>query len=314
MTWIVLNNASSGATRNSGTNGDLTTLLDWALPQAGWAIEYTSGNARVYRPGSGIRNRLHVNHDSAVSGAAQRATVRGCEDASAAATLVDPFPTVAQVANGSSCWLVSSLANTTDRPFIIMLNETFVYYFSQYSGTTNIWEGGWFGDPYPGLTDPYGTIMCQRNNSGNSGSTVLGQAMQQGASVDASPEIYWMRDITGATKSSTGALSGSGINLGLVTGTASARAGYGNRSFRERIGVTDLASTTSTASSLSIVKRGWLPNVWNGIQNGRGTIDDTDTFQDIAYNPSALFRQLPVAAAASSGSIIIETSDTWSPP
>ena len=98
MSIIHLTEASSGAPRNSGTNGDLCVLLDWALvTNGGWSIVQTAANARVYKPIGGNGFLLYVNHDSAVSGAAQLATVRGCESATAAseAGLVSPFPTIA---------------------------------------------------------------------------------------------------------------------------------------------------------------------------------------------------------------------------
>jgi hypothetical protein len=310
MTWLVLTNASPGATRNSGTNGDLTTLLDWALPQAGWAIEYTSGNARVYRPGSGNRFRLHVNHDSAVSGGAQRAVVRGCEDASAATTLVDPFPLTSQSADTASNWLVSTTASTADRPFIIFLNETFVHYFSCPTSNADQWDWGCFGDVptnYP--SDSYNTIVNVRNAASTTAGVGITQAMATTAS--GSGGIWWVRDITGATKSSRGILYGSGAGLGSNTGSPAARGGYQNRIYREYVGVTDFASTTTTGSVLSLLKRGWIPGLWNPLHNGRGSVSDVDTFTDTTYNPSAEFRYLSATATAG---LIMEITDTWSPP
>lgn len=309
MTWLVLTNASPGATRNSGTNGDLCTLLDWALPQAGWAIEYTGTNSRVYRPGVGLRNRLYVQHDSSVSGHAGISVVRGCENASSSTVLTDPFPTVAQIANNSSNWAVSSLANTTDRPFRIYINETFIIYFSNTTGTADQWEMGFFGDPEPALTDPYSTIISVRNNTSSSGFQGIGQSVSNALS--SSGNIFWMRDITGATKSSRGVLYASGTALGTVTGASAARGGYQNRVYREKIAVSDLASTSATPSILSLVKRAWVPNLWNPLHVGRGSLSDVDTFTDTAYNPSALFRGL---SGISNPFVIIEETDTWSAP
>ena len=310
MSWLVLTNASSGATRNSGTNGDLTTLLDWALPQASWGIEYSSGNARVYRPGSGLRNRLHVNHDSATSGNAGLATIRGCESASGASTLVDPFPLVAQTANNLSTWNISNSASTTDRQFRIYLSETFVFYFSNYSGASDVWDMGFFGDAEGALSsDVYNTVVNVRSN--NAASTSAGLIQPTSTTANGGNNLFWVRDVTGATKSSRGIMYASGTTLSGVTNTPVARGGYQNRIYREKIGLSDGASTTTTASVLQLLKRGWLPNAWNPIHTGRGSVSDIDTFTDTVYDATASFR-----GATTSGApwIIMEETDTWSPP
>lgn len=314
MSLTVLTNASSGATRNSGTNGDLCALLDWALVQEGWAIEYSSGNARVYRPATGTRFRLHVNHDSSVSGGGQRAVVRGCEGASGATTLVDPYPLVAQVADTSSNWLVSSTANTVDRPFTLVVSPTFVLYFSCISGAANEWSMGWAGDlsaEYSG--DNYCAAVLVRNSAGLSAATGgIGEAVRSDLS-GVSLGLYWARDITGATKSSRGVLCGSGVTLGQVTGAPAARGGYQNAVYREPVGVSDLASTSTPASVLALLKRGWIPNLWSPLHLGRGSLSDGDTFGDSAYDPTAVFRALSSSAVASPF-VILEETDTWSAP
>jgi len=310
VSWLVLTNASPGATRNYGTNGDLCTLLDWALPQASWGIEYSSGNARVYRPSIGLRNRLHVNHDSATSGNAGLATVRGCESASSATTLVDPFPLVAQTANNLSTWNISNSTSTTDRPFRIYLSETFVFYFSNYSGGADVWDMGFFGDAEGVLSsDVYNTVVSVRNN--NAATTSAGLTQTMAASGNAGNNIFWARDITGATKSSRGILYGSGTTLSNVANTPVARGGYQNRIYREKIGLSDAASITTTASVLQLIKRGWLPNAWNPLHTGRGSVSDIDTFTDTAYDATASFRG---ATTVSANWIIMEETDTWSPP
>lgn len=318
MSWLVLDNSSSGATRNSGTNGDLTTLLDWALPQASWAIEYSSGNSRIYRPASGNRFRLYVDHDSAKSGAAQRCLVRGCEGATGATTFTDAFPLSSQVADASSNWLVSTLASTTDRPFIIYLSETFVYYFSQVAGASDSWGLGFFGDvPASYDSDSYNTVCSIRNSTSNTAVTSngIGQPTSgNGVQGSSATHTYWVRDITGATKSSRGNLSCSGVSLGNTSVVDGARGGYLNKIYREKVGVTDYASTTSVSSTLALVKRGWMPNLWNPLHSGRGTVSDVDTFEDTAYNPAASFRLLAADVAAGNPCCIMEETDTWAAP
>lgn len=324
MSLTVLTNASSGATRNSGTNGDLCALLDWALPQEGWAIEYTATNARVYRPASGNRLRLHVRHDSAVSGAAQRALVRGCESASSATSITDPFPLVAQQADANANWLVSTTASTVDRPFRIYVSPTFLIYCSQVSSTNDEWFMGMFGDPAPAYgADPYGTMIAVRGVASNviaatnTGIATPGNATMVMAS--AIPQTYWCRDITGATKSTVGQLfistGAAQAYMGGLINAPSARAGYLNKIYREKVAASCFGSTTTAATSLGLLKRGWIPQLWNPLHQGRGAVNDVDTFTDTAYDPTAAFRMLSNSGAITSGACcIIEETDTWSPP
>jgi len=89
------------------------------------------------------------------------------------------------------------------------------------------------------------------------------------------------------------------------------RGGYQNRLLRERVAVHDNGSTTGTFGVLGIPKRGWLPNVWQPMHYGLGGVADGDTFTDSVYNPAAAFR---VIDSPGSGTVILETTDTWSKP
>jgi hypothetical protein len=288
----------------------LTTLLDWALPQASWAIEYTGTNERVYRPGSGLRNRLYVNHNTATSGNAGLAVVRGCENASSSSVLVDPFPLAAQVANGSSNWCISNAASTTDRPFRIYLSETFVFYFSNINGTADQWEVGFFGDVEGVLgSDTYHTICGVRNAANATAFTSIVQAVS--SVISASSNIYWARDVTGAVKSSRGGLCAMGSTLGNLSGAPVARGGYQNRIYREKVAVTDVGSTSTSPSNLGLPKRGWVPNLWNPLHAGRGSVAEVDTFTDTAYDATASFRAI---SSNTTGFVIMEETDTWSAP
>lgn len=304
MTAIVLTAASSGATRNAGTNGDLCTLLDWALAQKSWAIEYTAANQRIYRAASGNRHRLQVLHDSAVSGAAQRAVFRGCENATNTTTLTDPFPTVAQVANTSCNALVSTTADTTTRPFYLIVDDTYFVYLSQSGGST--WSMAAFGDaPGAEAGDTYGTFVLQRNSAGN---TVTVWPTPGGLGTFGQ-NVYWCRDRSGATKSTTGSLWGAGA-FGSVASSPAARAGYSNRVRREKVGINCSGSTTTTPNSMTIDRRGWLPHIWNPMHTGIGTLAEGDTMTDTAYHASANF----VVLTQASGFALLETSVTWSAP
>lgn len=310
MTWNVLTEASPGAPRHAGINGDLCAVLDWALPQAGWAVEYSAGHARVYRPGSGNRNRLHVLHDSAVSGHVGRARVRGCEGASDATTLIDTFPTPAQAA--ASSWSISS--NTAATNFKILVSETFVHYFSRVA--SDRWSWGFFGDAAPSFEgDDYATVVGIDVSSG-SGSNAGLWGQYTSPFVVPNGTVYWCRDISGATRSSAGILNGPGPRLGIIASLPLARAGYQNRIYRDRIGVNDAASNSFAPGPLAIPCRAWLPNVWQGLYSGAGSITELDTFGDSAYDAAAVFRILSSGTVVNglTPNIIVEETDTWSPP
>lgn len=313
MTFLVLTDQDSGAPTLNAVNGALCAVLDWALVQAGWAIEYSSGNARVYRPGSGKRRRLHVRHDSAVSGSVGRALVRGCEGASSATSLTDPFPTVAQVADANSNWHVSTSTDATARAYRIYLSETFVAIFVEVS-TTDQWSMGMFGDAPPLFAgDDWNTICLVRNTStvtiASTATSGIGTPTNTG--VAAGQQLFWCRDITGAIKSSQGNLNTSGSTMGGVAGTPAPRNGYQNRIYREKVYANCAGSSTTTVgTATALPKRGGIPNLWSPMHIGPGSFGGADTFTDTEYDPTALFRFLK-----SNGNpvCIMEETDTWSP-
>lgn len=311
-----LTDLSPGAPTLSGTNGSLCTVLDWALVQQGWAIEYTSGNARVYRPGSGNRHRLHVNHDSAVSSFAQLATVRGCENASSATALIDPFPTVAQMANASSTFCVSNTASSTARPYRIVLSPTMlIMAVSTTSSSTSNWDLFVFGDVSPSITgDTYGTIVHVGDTSGTS-TPQRGMANCISPS-SASGKTFWCRSIDGSIKSTYGCLSASvnsssTSNFCSVSGAGAMRAGYMNQIVREKVGATCIGSSSTTSGALAIVRRGWIPNLWNPVHNGIGSVTSDDLFTDTAYAAGSQFSIVPASSAIAA---ILEHTNTWSAP
>lgn len=312
MAVVALTNASAGATRNSGTNGDLNALIWWALQQhGGWAREYDDAVnfASVFRANVGNRRRLYIQHNSAVSGGAQRAVVRGCESASSATTLVDPFPTVAQVASTSASWSPSSTANTTDRAFFIYVGDTWLAYFSDV-GSGGTFEGGVFGDcAVRDSDDVWATYVSCRNTPGT-GITWLNSVASSLSLVGLTG--FFCRDASGAVKSTRATLSSPGSALGVITSAPAARGGWKNRVYREPLAIHCSGASGGTAGTLAIIRRGFFPNLWGPLHNGIGSVATADTFTDTAYNASAVFRGIP--AAPSGAWIIAEETDTWADP
>ena len=321
MAIIHVTEATVGAPnsgRMSGTDGDLVTMLDYALPLNGWAIEYTSGNVRVYRPGSGNRFRLYVNDAAAVSGDARLSVVRGCENASAAApaSIIDPFPTVAKLADGSSNWLKSTTANTTARNFDLYVGTTWVMFFCNVTGATNVWDLGLFGDWSPTLSgDPYCTACVVRNST--SATTVSGATGSWGASASnvGLTSYNFARSYDGTVKSTTGGIWSPLVGVIGTGGSTQAQGGPTTGIDRCKMVSLDTGSiTTASSTSISLQQRAYVPNLWLPLHAGRGAVNSRDTFTDTAYNASATFRIFCNSNVATAGFIVVEETDTWSPP
>ena len=306
MGLTVLTQASSGATRNAGTYGDLTTLLDWGLSgREGWTTAFTGTNQRIYQSTSGYL--LYVDHTSN-SGNAGLAIIRGCESASSISVRTDEFPTVAQVGNTLSNWLVSTAASTTTRDFVLKVRPDSVEYWSRADGT--YWEHGFFG--LPGLTygsDVYG-VLCEMRGVSNAALGYQSTPINNGVGTS-SGRHYWMRDRSGAIKSSRGSLSASGATLGSSASSPPARGGLSNLIMREKIGVSCIGSSSASAGSLSQINRGWIPDLWQPQHAGNGGIADGTTFTDTPYASGSLFRMMHLNAGTF---MISEETDTWSVP
>jgi hypothetical protein len=314
MSIVHLTEASSGAPTLSGTDGALVAILDWALVQNGWAIEFTSGTDRVYRPGSGNRFRLVARDASAISGSPRLSLIRGAENASAATTWTDPFPTAAKVADGLANWWKSSTSDGTARNYDLYVAPTWVMMFTNAGGLTNIWEFHFFGDVPPALAgDAYNTAVACRNNSGTGGTATNWSTTSSSTGILA---WNWCRSYDGTVKSTTAApFSQSNGTFGTIANCPQAQAGPSGGVDRIKVPIIDTGTTTTTSSTtLSLPIRGYLPNLWAPLHNGRNGLNTRDTFTDTTYNGSAVFRVFCIANAGSSGFLIVEESDTWIPP
>lgn len=315
MAIVHLTEASASAPRLSGTNGDLCLVLDWALVQNGWSIDFSSGNKRCYRPGSGNRFIMYVEHDSAISGNAGLAVVRGAES-QAAGVLTDSFPTVAQIANANCNWLVSSAASTTARNFDIYLAPTFVIMCINFGGGTNVWEVHFWGDIPPTLSgDSYNTLAFNRN------STATGSAVFYARSVSSfagSPSWWWARSYDGTVKSSGGApytyTSGA---WGAASNLPLPQAGPSGAIDSRVVPVEDSGTTAGGvgSSSIGMPIRGWLPQFREPLHSGSGTgaVQTRTTYTDTAFNAASSFNPFR-SSNTSLNFVIIEEDNFWVPP
>lgn len=306
------------AGRLSGTNGDLVGILDIALPLNGWAIEYTSGNARVYRPGTGNRFRLHVNDDSATSGDARAAVVRGCENASNATTLTNPFPTVSQVADASANWLKSTLASTAARAFDIWVGETFVILAINTNGSANVFDLNFFGDYAPSLSaHAYNTVCSTRgSNSYTLAVRFDGWPITSFSTLPSAPRLFGARDYGGTVNSTIMGVVplGNNSSFGFMSGTAAPLSGVTTGIDTAKTMLTDFGASSGTPDSTkSQVVAGWLPNLLYPLHSGRGAINTRDEYTDTA---AGMATGVIVSASNAAGASIavVQESDDWSPP
>jgi len=317
MAIIHVNESTGGlpnSGRLSGTDGDLVGIMDVALPLNGWAIEYTSGNARVYRPGTGNRFRLHMNDAAAASGAANRVVVRGCENASNATTLTDPFPTVAIQADSLANWIKSSTVNTTARAFDIYVGETWVWFWVNPTGATNSWEGHFFGDcPSAYAGDSYNTLCTTRNTTAT-GVTFFNNSTT-GATGNA--KLYWCRSYDGTVKGTQSSINFYTTTLGVVTSFPTVFSGPSSSLDTQKLSLCDTGSTGTTPdSSKGIPVRGYLPNMRAALHAGRQltTPNSRDDYTDTAYDAAFTGIVYCFTNNAGGGVLVAESSDTWAPP
>jgi len=299
--------------RLSGTVGDLVGILDVALPAAGWSIEFTATNQRVYRPGSGNRFRVGIDETTATSGDARLATFRGMEGATGAAPAnwIDPFPTVAQIANNAANILKSTTANTTARNFNLYVWSTGFLLFVNISGVSNVWDFVGFADCPPVLSgDAYNTICITRNSTVTTGIGVgwnVGSTSSSGVSA-----LRWTRSFDASVKSTTGAIPYQNNLIGQLTGAPPAQSGPSVGIDMSKAVILDSGATgTSMSGTLGLPKRGFLPFFWIPLHAGPGAVDSRDTMTNTPYNAAATFDLI-----VGSGTVwaIIESSDTWNVP
>lgn len=314
MAILHLTDASSGAPTLSGTDGALAAIMDWALVQNGWAIEATSGNYRVYRPGSGNRFRLCMRDEAAGSGAANLCTVRGAENFVSATSWTDPFPTVALQADSASNWIKSSTASATARSYDIFLETTWVMFICNFSSSTNVWEFHFFGDCPPALSgDSYNTICLVRGTT--STAAQWGSACSANLAPSGMP-WYWTRTFDGTVKSPRGnPISTKSNGFGNIPSAPSAQSGPTTGIETEKVILSDTGVTSGTPSStLALPTRAYLPNMRNPLHNGRNAVNTRDTYTMTGYSASFNGVCFTVSNSAVSQFAVVENSNTWTPP
>jgi len=259
---------------------------------------------------------LHMYDDSAVSGFAGLCLVRGCENASDATTLIDPFPLTSQVANGLSNWHKSSAASATPRAFDIWVGETFVIFSSNFSGNTNVWSLEFFGDFAPSLIgDSYNTICTVRNTATTAGGAVWA-AGWLATSQNGVPTMYLCRSYDGTVKSVQSGIPGKygQSTLGVVNLNMPAMQLGPTTGIDTDLSVLHDTGSNSggVSSSLALPVRGWLPNILSPQHGGRGSVNTRFSYPETPF--MATGKVVTAANSSSSGCVVVQESDDWVSP
>jgi hypothetical protein len=322
LTW-----QDSGAPTLTGQAGSLTNnsntgVLDWALvTKGGWTKSQTAANASVFTPVTG-NTVLLVIDDATAPGNAKGATVRGGESASGttSASLTNPFPTVALVSDGNSTWTKSATADSTQRPYIILVTDSFVFVWfgasystSNYNTTITASSTHCYGQFSKAISsDSYNTCLSVANAAPNNSNCAFTNAV--GVVPTINTRFWGDRTADGSVFSpclniiwfnAASAVGNAGVALPAYPN------GLDNKLHVSKLSIADTYAQSGAVGSKSIECRGWLPNIW-GPMEGPGTIVNYKTFVDSSYNGGALFQYL--ADSTGSMRLVLETTNTWAAP
>jgi hypothetical protein len=250
--FTAYSSADASAPVLSGTNGALVALLDAILVDgygskaaAGWTKAYSGTNKAAYRSGAGTQFYLRVLDDGSLTGAARDAGVRGYESMSDVDTGTNPFPTVAQQANGLN-WRKSSSADATARTWQAYADSRTLYLFviTNDTNATTQYVMYMFGDFYSyNPTDAYNCCLM--------GATSFSAAALNMQTVQSSDMI-------------TAALQGGGSSARVGKYKARIAAGTGTSTQFSTKGDAGLATTGGTTQSSALLGVLAYPNTADG--------------------------------------------------
>ena len=324
MAVTYTNSAAGGAISLYGVNARLVTWADKHLvTDHGYSKPYSSANAGIYLPPGSAGPGFLINHDSAISGGAQRAVFRGFESALGIATLVDPFPTVALCADTSCNILVSGTADATPRAWWSLIgdwsgpSDSFFLLVVQISSTQTEWH--FFGRPY--LADPadtYGWLISIRNITSTTSQSYSITALNN---FNACQKMYWMRSSDGTVKSTTAvvvpAYGSNTTGLGVLANTWAFPPPSGGKMVYTPIQVGCSGTTTNTtAAPKNNPKRCILPYMFAPAHTSYTGVTNADTFLDSSYDAAAafmLFGSTFSASTITNGALIMQTAGPFHP-
>jgi hypothetical protein len=314
--------ADTSAPVLTGTTGALVALLDAILVNgygskaaAGWSIEYTASNKRVYRPASGTRFRLRVVDDGSVAGSAAReALVRAAESASGVDTLTDAFPTTALVSDSACVWRKSDSADSTARSWWAIATDSFLALFVRFTSSTGDWYI--FGDIHKlHSADSYACILSTRA-SGNDSSTdiVMGNADNDLSNGNSRTRLWLARTVNGVTKSEGATIFRAGSSNVGVASSAMIYPGQGAKLMLCPIVILSSGQGSGTQSNNKVL-RGFLPYMFEAlVAPSPSNLAHEDTFTASDYDASSSFVILSSNALTDSRArVALQTAGPFDP-
>jgi hypothetical protein len=305
----------------TGAAGTLITLLDTVLVTGeGWTKTYSGTNKAVYTQATGNGFCLRVLDDGSMAAGAKEAIVRGAESATDVDTLVDPFPTVAQVSDATCIWRKSNTADGTTRTYHCVADGNCFHLLIIFDGSTarDMYS---FGDTEPHYSgDGYNTFITTRtvgNVNNNATCTTFSTATGL-ASGTATPIMWFARSADGLIKSDHGFWI---INCGSMGYSGTTDPDYPNTATNKlHFGIIDTQScysNTTAAIQSGAMLRGAVPHLLEPLLgSGTGVLAEGDTFSDSAYEAtsnSLLLLATESGSFSTMRKVIFQVAGTWDP-
>ena len=319
MAVTVYKSTDGSAPVLNGQAGSLCTVLDAILVNgygakaaAGWAIEFTGTNKRIYRPPTGaLRARYRVQDDApraAPFNDGREARIRASEAASAIDTQTSLFPTTTQVTNGLAV-RKSATADATARAWVCVADERTMYFFAKtgdYTGYASFMMGEYYSD---------------KSSSDALNGLVGGRVVEQ---IAATPIPLASQEPLGALAAVTAAVAGHYTPRDSTEVSASAvNVGKHGNAAHSAVGLVGLIQYPNYPDSGLYLSQVWLhepsPNAtirgrlrgfWHFLHPAGSPVNDLDTWAGAgAYAGKDFMAIKPTADGL--GMFVIETSDTW---
>lgn len=329
MSLRYYSSTDSGAPVLSGLPGSFINLLDTLLDgsgiaygsklKAGWSKVFSGTDKAVYLTADGV-GYYRVQHDGAQGAASTReAVVRGASGATDVDTLVNPFPTVAQVADSACVWRVSDVTTSAARVWNAVATDNFIAIEIDSSASSG-WDmyvmGRYAAVDASNIWNHLVSTRAIANNPTESQAASMGIRDPRGT-YNAS-KLFLMRSpltlnwgVRGVV-STAYANSGSSAGSSLSAGEDAIPGADGTiRCFAPELWAN--GNGTITVSSAAHV--GYIPHLWALRHGGFGTAVRRDVFSAPQLSSGAV---LQLWGASGSGTtlsrVAVEITDTWVSP
>ena len=319
MSFNFFKSTDASAPVLNGQSGSLLGLLRALLvgtagiaygtkASAGWTEPFTGINKAIFLTPDGAcyYRVLNDNSQGGTNGSSQ-AVVRGAEGATDVDTLVDPFPTVAQVANDLCVWRASSDTTATARPWQAVVTPGLLMLTISNDGTSSdlhlmgAYSANQAANAWAYLVNSRGPFSWAP--------IAAGKCAINSLTVAFTSKMFAMRAPEGAIKSVRADLFAPSSDFNNEMGRSGPTAPLQNGAIDiQKVRVMVNRGTASTNVQASVA--GLVPNLWEMLHGGVSGIDDADTFTvpTDALSAEYLIRRLSVSNAMM---FAWETTDTW---